>query len=203
MAFFRDSQGDACDANDISKAITLATESVPNVFTCFNMSDLFGGNSSSGFQHATSTVYGSDGNIIEPNGVAWQLSNMDQYDGGANYSQTWYDQRNFTDAKEGEDAPWAFYVYAFPNCKQLGPTEAEPEESPWFETSCRTSKSGQCRNTQRPIRSFAINKAVNYNIGHGGCEAWAKLGDASVTVPGLGMVLPAVTGVLTVWFVTL
>lgn len=176
---------------------------MPNVFTCFNISDLFGGNSSSGFQNATSRIYDSDGKVIQPNGVAWQLSNMDQYDDKANYSRTWYEQRNITDAKEGGDASWVFYVYAFPNCEQLGPTEAEPEENPWFETSCQTGNDGQCRTTPRQIRSFGINQAVNYNVGHGGCETWAMLGDASVAVPGLGKVLMGVAGVVTAWFVTL
>ncbi len=203
MAFFPDSQGAACDANDISKAITLTTDSVPNVYTCFNMSDLFGGNSSSGFQNATSRVYDSKGNVLQPNGVAWQLGNLDQYDAGANYSRTWYDQRNFTDAKEGKDAPWVFYVYAFPDCQQLGSKDEEPEDSPWFETSCQTGSDGQCRTTPRPIRSFAINEAADYNVGHKGCEAWAKMGDASAATPGSGKVLLAVAGVVAAWFVTL
>lgn len=132
------------------------------------MSDIFSQNRTSGFQKALQTIYDGKGGILEPNGVAWLLSNLDQYDSKANYSLTWYEQRNVTEAKEGGAAQWVFYTYAFLDCEQVVSKDLDYKEYPWFETSCQTGEHGQCRTTPRPIRSFAINRAADYNVGHGG-----------------------------------
>ncbi|OAR01231.1 hypothetical protein LLEC1_00184 [Akanthomyces lecanii] len=199
IALFADGQGDSCNANDISNTMTLTTSSVPVSYTCFNVSDIFSQSNSTGFQNATSNVYDSDGDIQQPNGVAWFLQNEGLYDAIANYSRVWYSQANMSEIKEGKDAPWVFYTYAFANCRQLG--EGHPKEGadPWFETSCQTKKDGQCRSTPGRIVSFAINRANSYNRGHGGCETWARLGAATRFGQRIGATVLGVASVAVVW----
>lgn len=141
---------------------------------------------------------------MEPNGVAWLLRNQELYDPNANYSRVWYQQVNQTGAKEGKEASWVFYTYAFPDCEQVGLGIEDPYEvSPWFETSCQTGPDGQCRTTPKPIRSFGINRSDKYNVNHDGCEMWAKLGNADKLGKGVGKLVVAAAGMVTAWLVAL
>ncbi|XWX02406.1 hypothetical protein V2A60_010443 [Cordyceps javanica] len=198
IALFPDQLGDSCNANDISGTVSLTTSSVPVVYTCFNVSDIFSQGNSTGFQNSTSNVYDSHGEIEQPNGVAWSLQNQNLYDAKANYSRVWYSQANVSEIKEGKDAPWVFYTYAFPDCRQLGEGHPEKGADPWFETSCQTSKDGQCRSTPGPIVSFAINRADSYNKGHGGCETWARLGAAARPGQGVGSTVVVVASLVAI-----
>ncbi|KAJ4154182.1 hypothetical protein LMH87_010642 [Akanthomyces muscarius] len=199
IALFADSQGDSCKANDISNTISLTTSSVPVVYTCFNVSDIFSQGNSTGFQNSTSNIYDGHGDIEQPNGIAWFLQNQNLYDAKANYSRVWYSQANTSEIKEGKDAPWVFYTYAFPNCRQLGEGHPEKGADPWFETSCQTKKDGQCRSTPGPVVSFAINRADSYNEGHGGCETWARLGAATRFGQGVSAAVLSVASAAAAW----
>ena len=166
----------------------MTTSTVPSGATCFNVSDLFSPqkqHNTTGFQNSSQPIHGDP----LPNGVSWLIRNKDHYDPMANYSNVWFRQVNESGTRhEGEAASWVFYTYAFPDCQQQhrdGPGEhTDPEDSPWFETSCQTSDKGQCRLTPNPIMSFYINKASDYNAGHGGCERWAYMGAATSKTPG-------------------
>ncbi|KAM5350094.1 hypothetical protein ACJ41O_006599 [Fusarium nematophilum] len=181
VAFFADDQQDSCDSNDTSDALILTTSSIPTEYTCFNLTDIFSQSDDTGFQNATSPVYDQDGDLIPPNGIDWLLQNRDSFDSKTNYSRVWYEQVNRTgDIEAGEEAPWVFYVYAFPDCQQIVDGDnVDEDQYPWFETSCQTDDGGQCQTLPYSIKSFAINSASDYNDKHGQCEAWAYKGTAS------------------------
>lgn len=180
MAFFADDREASCQANDTSQGLVLTTSTLPNSYTCFNLTDIFSQNNDTGFQDSQSQISHPPDERIHPNGIHWLLRNRDSFDRQANYSRVWYEQVNQTgEAKAGEDAPWVFYIYAFPDCEQTAGDDVEYDQNPWFETSCQTEAGGQCRTVPNPIRSFAIHSAREYNIGHGGCETWAFLGGAT------------------------
>ncbi|KAL7911735.1 hypothetical protein GGI35DRAFT_443479 [Trichoderma velutinum] len=65
VAFYPDSQGDSCEAKDINRTIIFTTHTVPEANTCFNLSDIFSQNSSSGFQKSRQQSYDD-----EPLGVS-------------------------------------------------------------------------------------------------------------------------------------
>lgn len=91
----------------------------------------------------------------------------------------WYEQTNLSQVEPDKDGTWVFYIYAFDDCEQLSPNEdTEPEEFPWFETSCQTETGGQCQTVPRTIRSFGILPAADYNQGKGQCNVWAFMGAA-------------------------
>ncbi|KAH7020479.1 hypothetical protein EDB80DRAFT_634000 [Ilyonectria destructans] len=196
VAFFADDQQASCDSNDTSDALVLTTSSIPTGFTCFNLTDIFSQSNDTGFQNATSPVYDRDGDVIQPNGIDWLLQNRDSFDSKVNYSRVWYEQVNRTgDFEAGEDAPWVFYIYAFPDCQQIVDGDnVDQDDYPWFETSCQTDEGGECQTIPYSIKSFAINSAADYNDQHGQCEAWAYKGAAArfgtfpITVPALASV---------------
>ncbi|KAK7425870.1 hypothetical protein QQZ08_007584 [Neonectria magnoliae] len=197
VAFFADDQQDSCDSNDTSDSLVLTTSSIPTGFTCFNLTDIFSRSNDTGFQNATSPVYDSDGDVIQPNGIDWLLQNRGSFDSKTNYSRVWYEQVNRTgDVEAGEDASWVFYIYAFPDCQQIVDGDnVDEDDYPWFETSCQTEDGGQCQTVPYSIKSFAINTAADYNKNHGQCEAWAYQGAAarfghsiSITVPVLACI---------------
>ncbi|CAG9948333.1 unnamed protein product [Clonostachys rosea f. rosea IK726] len=176
VAFFSNELGGSCDINATTNRLALTTQTIPNSYTCFNVSDIFSQSNTTGFTNATQHVYNTD----EPNGIFWRLESEGSYDSQTNYSRVWYEQYAPGNIQVGENASWVVYFYAFPDCKQLDPEkeDADPDLNPWFEDSCQTEPGGQCRTTPYSIRSFAINSAEDYNKGHGGCETWAYQGSS-------------------------
>ena len=180
VTFFGDDEEASCQANDTSRGLILTSSSVPSAFTCFNLTDTFSQSNDTGFQNATQRIYDEHGDIIQPNGIDWLLQNGDMFDSKTNYSRVWYEQFNQTGKKEaGEPAPWVFYVYAFPDCQQVGGDDFDEDQYPWFETSCQTKVGGQCQTLPYSIKSFGIHSSVEYNARHGRCEAWAYKGAAA------------------------
>jgi hypothetical protein len=77
LRFFPDSQDETCSYTNSSQALTFTTDSVPVVSHCFNIADLFGGNTTNGFVDQIRNVRPLvDGHV----GIAWQLENMDTLD---------------------------------------------------------------------------------------------------------------------------
>ncbi|OAG07506.1 uncharacterized protein CC84DRAFT_1076306, partial [Paraphaeosphaeria sporulosa] len=178
VAFFNDSDSTSCDSADTSKALVLTTRTIPASFVCFNVSDLFTQSNTTGFSNG-STPYSHPEQLELPNRVDWLISNLDNYDSNANYSRVWYEQNGPTGkVEEGVNGQWVFYIYAFEDCKQVGGDAFDQNKNPWFENSCQTKDGGQCRTVPNTIKSFGLNKADEYNKGHGGCATWAYMGDA-------------------------
>jgi hypothetical protein len=180
IAFHSDGQ-DSCES-DPSSGLVLTTSTLPNAYTCFNVSDIFSQKNSTGFQNATQHIYTFAPNgtqvTLEPNGVDWWLGNQGSFDSKANYSRIWYNQVNQTDAEAGEAAGWVLYIYAFDDCEQLGDDNSNPDDFPWFESSCQTEEAGQCQTVPYSIKSFAIHSATDYNKARDGCNTWAYMGAA-------------------------
>lgn len=182
VAFFNDKDSASCDSADTSKALILTTATIPASYTCFNFSDIFSQSNTTGSSNGSTHFFNPD-QLQYPNRVDWLISQLDNYDSKANYSRVWYEQNSEVgNVDEGEEARWVLYLYAFDDCKQLGPgDDYEVDDYPWYETSCQTKEGGQCRTVPNTIKSFALNRADKYNKGHGGCETWAYLGSATRT----------------------
>ncbi|PVH81273.1 hypothetical protein DL98DRAFT_548672 [Cadophora sp. DSE1049] len=106
--------------------------------------------------------------------------NPASYNADTNYTRVWYDLGSQGTNKAGGDSPWVFYTYAFPDCIQSGGDDCYPLEGwVWLETSCQSKDGGECRVVLKPIKSFGINVAEEYNKMHVKCEVWAEFGAAS------------------------
>lgn len=173
VAFFPNSEEETCKQDNIAKAVSLTTSTIPSGFVCFNLTDLFTQSSNNGSQGVWKIP-----DDTPSEGVDYMLTNRGSFDAATNYTNVWYQQANQT-GKPGEDGTWVFYTYAFADCVQNGGDAFDPKDYPWFETSCQTKDGGECQQLPQPVKSFAIGPAAAYNAGHGKCEAWAKLGDAS------------------------
>jgi hypothetical protein len=179
VAFFSDNDSTSCDSADTSKALILTTSTIPASFTCFNLGDIFSQPNTTGSQNGTAPLQNPE-LLDHPNRVDWLVNHLDNYDSDANYSRVWYEQNSAVGkVEEGVDARWVFYVYAFEDCLQVGGDAFDTDKYPWFETSCQTKEGGQCRTVPNTIKSFGLNKADDYNIGHSGCETWAYMGAAA------------------------
>lgn len=200
MSFFTPDQNERCEKGAYTDGFLLTTNTLPFSFTCFNLADIFAPNSSSvGFQNGTDGITPLDPDAV--NGVHYQIRRPDgRFDPNGNYSNVWYEQYNSTELDEGKDASWVVHFYAFEDCEQQeqGHDEREPEDFPWFETSCQTEVGGQCREVPNTVRSFGINSGANYNARHGGCEEWAFLGGANGVMPGKGLMLALGIGAVAV-----
>ncbi|KFY07508.1 hypothetical protein V492_07080 [Pseudogymnoascus sp. VKM F-4246] len=176
VAFFPTSEEATCKQDDVAKAVSLTTDSIPSGFVCFNLTDLFTQPSDNGYQE-----FLKDAQFTTPNeGVNYTLSNRGSYVANTNYTNVWYQQVNQTgDIKEGADGTWVFYTYAFADCIQNGGDAFELKDYPWFETSCQTKDGGKCQQLPQSVKSFAIGPGDTYNAIHGQCEAWATMGGAS------------------------
>ncbi|KAH7348372.1 hypothetical protein BKA65DRAFT_594220 [Rhexocercosporidium sp. MPI-PUGE-AT-0058] len=176
VSFFPGSES-TCPKNSTA-ALILTTSSRPSGYTCFNLTDIFTSNSTTGTQ---GLWHNRNINSSTFRGVDYFLENRDAFDPAANYSRVWYEQVNETGTiKPGTDGAWVFYTYAFLDCQQVGGDKFEMKEYPWFETSCQTKPGGECRDVMKSVKSFAIGPAALYNAGHRGCETWAELGGASM-----------------------
>ncbi|KAG9657839.1 hypothetical protein KCU95_g1352, partial [Aureobasidium melanogenum] len=96
LRFFLESQAGRCGYSNSSDALTFTTESIPlkGLGHCFNLVDIFGGNSSQGFVNQTANLGYGSGYTGEPGqaGIHWQVKNMDKFDVQANYSSVLYHQ---------------------------------------------------------------------------------------------------------------
>lgn len=191
IALFSDTDSPSCNKDDTkppdtSKALVLTTNSVTLSFTCFNTSDIFSQPNTTGSTNGTTSwVEGTKEDLADH--VDWLIKGLDNFDSTANYSHVWYEQNSHLgQVEEGLNARWVLYFYAFENCQQISPVGSKSEDTPakdnpWFETSCQTKGGGQCRELPKSVKSFALNKADEYNAGHGGCAKWAFLGGAAHT----------------------
>ncbi|KAL7942575.1 hypothetical protein V8C42DRAFT_331384 [Trichoderma barbatum] len=191
VVFFPDSQGDSCKANDISKAITLTTNTRPEAYTCFNMSDIFSQKSSTGFQMTTDQRYINQTNGL--NGVAWSLHNQNLYDANATYSHTWLRMANISGGQEGKESEWNFYQYTLPDCQDVRIGVEESDDVPFSWTNCQTSEDGLCRATGGyPIGSFAIFCPRRQSGDKVACDKWVQYGVAATAKTDVGRLVMAV-----------
>ncbi|KAJ3480181.1 hypothetical protein NLG97_g8131 [Lecanicillium saksenae] len=200
LAFFPDSEGDACKSRNISNAVILTTSSMPSSLTCFNVSDIFSHrNSSSGFQNSSMISNDhKDGRVDPTNGVAWRLENQQHYDDDASYSHIWFMQKSpVENVGAGKNGWWVFYIYSVPDCQKA--TENNQEE-PWYLSSCQTDiDDGQCESTRGGISSFAIDMAMEFNSVRKHCESWTQFGAASTIRTGAGTLVFIVASATAMW----
>lgn len=189
IAFFPDSQGDSCKAKDISRAITLTTSIVPEANTCFNMSDIFSMNSSSGFQKSKQ----QGGRDSTPWGVSWNLINQDLYDENANYTHTWVRMVNELVPQEGRTSQWFYEQYTLPDCQDVRLGDEKGDDVPFYWINCQTDKHGDCKTAAYPIGSFAVWGTLNYDVheSNDNCLKWTEFGAASTARINAGWLIAA------------
>ena len=190
ISFFDIGKQEQCESGDVKNAITLTANTIPTEYTCFNVSDIFSSNASTGFQNDT---YGDSlRGAPEPRGVFYLLKNMDAYDKDANYTNIWWKNVNDTgDIGDGDSSRWVIHTYAFDDCEQVGLHDEEYDYYPWYTASCQTGSDGKCQMAPKAIKSFAIASAYKYE-GDGDCSAWAKLSVA----PRLGQQASMMAGLV-------
>jgi hypothetical protein len=174
VSFFPTPEEAICKQGNIANAISLTTSTIPTGYVCFNLTDLFTQPSDNGSQDVSKIP-----DDAPTQGADYLLSNRASYNANTNYTNVWYQQVNQTgDIKPDADGTWVLYIYAFENCIQNRDDAFAPKDFPWFETSCQTKDGGECQQVPQPVKSFAIGPAAKYNVGHGQCEVWAKIGGA-------------------------
>ncbi|CAL3962358.1 unnamed protein product [Diplocarpon coronariae] len=179
ISFAKDSAA-ACGSGGPPEAMSLTTSSVPRVYTCFNISDVFAAAAAAtGFQRSQGTSGSGE------QGVGYALGNLASYDGRSNYSQVSIRQTNLTrdQSGQGRASGRRVTVYAFPDCAQVsreGGGDDEPYDAhPWFEQSCQTAAGGDCHTVPYSVRSFSIVE----DHSQGRCRDWAFLGAAPASTP--------------------
>ncbi|KAG9854048.1 hypothetical protein KCU98_g2532, partial [Aureobasidium melanogenum] len=185
LRFFLESQAGRCGYSNSSDALTFTTESIPlkGLGHCFNLVDIFGGNSSQGFVNQTANLGYGSGYTGEPGqaGIHWQVKNMDKFDVQANYSSVLYHQYN-PDTNDEENAPGRYaartvFLYPGQGCKEV--PDQSNELFPWYGLSCWTEPEGTCHTLPYKIASFSIQAEDEEDEQHGKCWVFAELGGAA------------------------
>ncbi|KAF2171032.1 hypothetical protein M409DRAFT_51263 [Zasmidium cellare ATCC 36951] len=165
VTFYPDTS-DSC--NSTSNGISFTTASVPNTNECFNLADLFAGNSTFGFRNQTPSTSFDQDSV----GLYWRIENVDAYDSQANYSNVLY-QQPVTNDNDGEaagtDAVRYLSVYNAPGCIPSG----EPEVQPWVGWTCSSSAEGECGALPYSVASFKVDDASAVNERDGKCWNFA------------------------------
>jgi hypothetical protein len=201
LRFFPDSQDETCSYTNSSQALTFTTDSVPVVSHCFNIADLFGGNTTNGFVDQIRNVRPLvDGHV----GIAWQLENMDTLDPKANYSRVLYHETAFHPAEDKYDpgtyGPHRINVYGGANCSQIDPSGAW-DFLDWYGFDCWSETEGNCGTVPYSIVSFLIT-AGDFNneaAQHGKCMMFAEMGAGSSHQPLKAVVGAVVGALMTMW----
>jgi hypothetical protein len=181
LRFFSDSQDETCSYTNSSEALTFTTNSLPVLSKCFNVADLFGGNTTIGFVNQTSNLIFSNSGQA---GIAWQLDNIDAFDPQANYSRVLYHETAFHPDDDRYDpgtyGPHRINVYGGPDCTQLDPSGAY-DLLDWYGFNCWSEVEGSCGIVPYSIASFlvAAGDFNNEDAQHGKCMVFAEMGAAS------------------------
>jgi len=204
LRFFPDSQEDTCSVSNSTDALTFTTVSVPIIGRCFNLVDLFGGNTTSGFVNQSGNLgYHPSGQRV---GIPWRLENIDKYDPRANYSKVLYSQHvNNPSDKEHEPGSYGYRrinIYGGENC-----TESDPEGDnllDFYGFDCFSNGEGSCGTTPYNIVSFYVMEGYfeSESQQHGKCMVFARMGAAAghqLQRTVLGALLCAFLAVWLVW----
>lgn len=191
--FTQPQEEDKCSYYNTSSALTFTTRSIPIIGHCFNLIDLFGGNSTSGFVNQTRNAGYTPSNGKDL-GIDWQLYNADLFDPQANYSSVLYRQHV---ANPGDDryepgnyADRLVNLYGVEGCKDA---DVETGESyiPWYGFSCWSEDEGTCGATNRTFASFRLQPGITDKDDQDGkCWSFAQWGAA----PDLQVRLKAAVG---------
>ncbi|KAK6004695.1 hypothetical protein QM012_008557 [Aureobasidium pullulans] len=189
---------DNCASNGSAEAITFTTSSVPLLYQCFNIEDLFASSNTSSSYGARTTQSTSGTYTYEQ--ISWRIFNADAYSTQTNYSGIWYFQQNFTWPAQGEDAERIFEVFDAKDCHQTGPTN--DSIYPILGWTCQSSAKGDCYEAPYNIRSFQIGSAAGINSKIKKCwiastgAAAERFGGSSRTAVAVGALTVLAAGLL-------
>jgi hypothetical protein len=204
LRFFPYSQEDTCSYNTSGDALTFTTASIPIIGHCFNLVDLFGGNTTRGFVNETD-------NLLNPPrsqqvGISWQLENVDKYNPQANYSKVLYRQHlDHASDERYEPGSYSFRrinIYGGPNCTEINPLGDNLLD--WYGFDCFSEDGGSCGRTPYSISSFYVRAGYfeDESQQHGKCMVFARMGAAAghqLSKAVAGALLCASIAVLMVW----
>ena len=144
LRFFEESQRDTCSFRNSSRAISFTTSSIPVIADCFDVDDLFGGNTTQGFVNQTENLGAGQG----ATGIYWALQNAESYNPQANYSSILY--RLYSEVSGGDEklqpgqyADRVVNVYPSKGCRDKDPSNNPPTAVlPWYGFSCWSEEGG-------------------------------------------------------------
>ncbi|KAH0335990.1 hypothetical protein KCU81_g8765, partial [Aureobasidium melanogenum] len=205
LRFFPESQTGKCGYSNSSEALTFTTESIPlkGLGHCFNLADIFGGNSSQGFVNQTANLGWASGYTGEPGqaGIHWQVLNKNNFNAQTNYSSILYHQHNPVGSDQqngpGTYAPRTVFLYPGEGCTEL--PEQSKELLPWYGLNCWTETEGVCDSLPYKIASFSMQAEDEQ---HGKCWVFAEMGGAAgLNIGFYAMVYLVVGTVVAMWIV--
>lgn len=191
--FTQPQEEDTCSYYNTSTALTFTSRSIPIIGHCFDLAELFGGNTTSGFVNQTRNLGYT---ATEDVGIDWQLFNKDLWDPNANYSSVLYRQHvvNPGDSRyePGSYADRLVTLYGVAGCKDAN-TETHEGGIPWYGFSCWSEDEGTCGATNRTFASFQLQPGrTDEDEQSGKCWSFAQWGAA----PGVDVRLKAAVGVV-------
>lgn len=151
LRFYTSSGNDSCDFRATTEAMTFTTDGTGFQNHCFDIADLFGGNTTSGFVNQTANFPGYWGE----SGIRWELKNADIYDASVNYSRVAYQQHIASLDMSGKPGDKMATVYGAKKCSEQDPND-EKGLLPWFGFSCLGEEQGSCGTTPYSIQSFRV-----------------------------------------------
>jgi hypothetical protein len=151
LRFYTSSGNNSCDFRATPEAITFTTDSTGFQSHCFDIADLFNGNTTSGFINQTANFPGLWGEY----GIRWELRNAKSYDASVNYSRVLYQQHIESLDMSDRPADKLVTVYGAKKCSEKDPNDNEGL-LPWFGFSCLGEDQGSCGTTPYSIQSFRV-----------------------------------------------
>ncbi|KAF1831071.1 hypothetical protein BDW02DRAFT_464173, partial [Decorospora gaudefroyi] len=180
LQFLQNNQ-DSCSIYNSTDALTFTTSSTPITPHCFEVSELFAGNTSAGFVNQSHNLGGmtlADGR--DP-GIHWQLKNKDSYDPQGNYTTILYRQHiAYPDSDDQEPGHFAIRrvtIYGGHGCTELDPND-DDKLLDWYGFSCWSEDEGTCGYTGYNIRSFSVQPLEEEDRNGDVCWVFAQLGGA-------------------------
>lgn len=152
LRFYTPSANESCDFRATTEAIAFTTDSTGFQSHCFNIADLFGGKTTSGFINQTANFPGFWGEF----GIRWELKNAGSYDTSVNYSRVAYQQHIASLDMSGKPADKMVTVYGEKKCSEKDPND-DKGLLPWFGFSCLGEDRGSCGTTPYSIQSFRVS----------------------------------------------
>ncbi|KAH6865747.1 hypothetical protein BKA58DRAFT_320264, partial [Alternaria rosae] len=198
VRFFQERQDETCSFRNSSSALAFTTSTVPLGEYCFEMEDVFGGNTTQGFANTS----WASGQLPGEVGIYWAVENADLYSPKVNYTSVLYHLRPVLSADTNEHTDRSVSVYPAKGCETWDPTSKLPINPPvpWYGFSCWGEEEGNCGTSEYGARSFRILPAQKESDLAGKCIVFAECGAAmSLYTSSRTIVGAALSASMVIW----
>ncbi|KAI4622532.1 uncharacterized protein J4E87_006474 [Alternaria ethzedia] len=198
LRFFTESQDDTCSFRNSSEALTFTSSSIPTMDHCFNLEDIFGGNTTQGFVNQSAYPPFS-----ATAGINWSVENAALYNAQANYTNVLY-HLHVPGAEAAEQyADRRVNIYPAKDCYNADPNSdaTMPPLLPWYGYDCVSDRDGNCGTIEYDVRSFYLLPGTRERDQSGRCLLSAKWGAASSIYSSSRVILgAALSASLAIWY---